>query len=322
MASTVNSSLSAVRSFFRFALSRKLVDRDPSYVVKGPKKQKPLPQFVREEEMNRLLDTPQMWEEGFTGLRARTIIILFYETGIRLAELIGLDVEDVDFAAHQIKVTGKRNKQRIIPFGAELEEALREYIAQRDSQPQIDAALILSDKGKRMTRSQVEKIVKQHLSLTTTLKKRTPHVLRHSFATAMLNNGAGLEDVRLLLGHESVATTQIYTHTTFEQLKQEVTMEIKIQSIHFDATDKLEAFIEKKVAKLEKAFEDIQKVEVQCKLVKPATTQNKEVSMSVAVPGTTLFVEKTSDTFEESTDLCVDSMKVQLQKFKEKLRNR
>ena len=321
MASTVNSSLSAVRSFFRFALSRKLVDRDPSYVVKGPKKQKPLPQFVREEEMNRLLDTPQMWEEGFTGLRARTIIILFYETGIRLAELIGLDVEDVDFAAHQIKVTGKRNKQRIIPFGAELEEALREYIAQRDSQPQIDAALILSDKGKRMTRSQVEKIVKQHLSLTTTLKKRTPHVLRHSFATAMLNNGAGLEDVRLLLGHESVATTQIYTHTTFEQLK-EVTMEIKIQSIHFDATDKLEAFIEKKVAKLEKAFEDIQKVEVQCKLVKPATTQNKEVSMSVAVPGTTLFVEKTSDTFEESTDLCVDSMKVQLQKFKEKLRNR
>ena len=92
-------------------------------------------------------------------------------------------------------------------------------------------------------------------------------------------------------------------------------MEIKIQSIHFDATDKLEAFIEKKVAKLEK-------VEVQCKLVKPATTQNKEVSMSVAVPGTTLFVEKTSDTFEESTDLCVDSMKVQLQKFKEKLRNR
>ena len=220
MASTVNSSLSAVRSFFRFALSRKLVDRDPSYVVKGPKKQKPLPQFVREEEMNRLLDTPQMWEEGFAGLRARTIIIMFYETGIRLAELIGLDVTDVDFAAHQIKVTGKRNKQRIIPFGAELEAVLREYITQRNDQLQVDQALVLSDKGKRMTRSQVEKIVKRHLSLTTTLKKRTPHVLRHSFATAMLNNGAGLEDVRLLLGHESVATTQIYTHTTFEQLKK------------------------------------------------------------------------------------------------------
>ena len=220
MASTVNSSLSAVRSFFRFALSRGLVAHDPSYVVKGPKKQKPLPQFVREDEMNRLLDTPQMWEDGFAGLRARTIIILFYETGIRLAELIGLDVTDVDFAAHQIKVTGKRNKQRIIPFGTELEGVLREYLTQRNAQLQVDSALVLSDKGKRMTRNQVEKIVKQHLSLTTTLKKRTPHVLRHSFATAMLNNGAGLEDVRLLLGHESVATTQIYTHTTFEQLKR------------------------------------------------------------------------------------------------------
>ncbi len=221
MASTVNSSLSAVRSFFRFALSRGLVTHDPSYVVKGPKKQKPLPQFVREEEMNRLLDTPQMWQKGFDGLRARTIIILFYETGIRLAELIGLDVADVDFAAHQIKVTGKRNKQRIIPFGEELEKALQEYLSQRNALPlQLEPALILSDKGRRMTRSLVEKIVKQHLSLTTTLKKRTPHVLRHSFATAMLNNGAGLEDVRLLLGHESVATTQIYTHTTFEQLKR------------------------------------------------------------------------------------------------------
>ena len=99
-------------------------------------------------------------------------------------------------------------------------------------------------------------------------------------------------------------------------------MEIKIQAIHFDATEKLQAFIEKKVAKLEKSFEDIQKVEVQCKLVKPATAQNKEVSLSVAVPGSTLFVEKTSDTFEESTDLCVDTMRNQLQKFKEKLRDR
>ena len=221
MASTVNSSLSAVRSFFRFALSRKLVDHDPSYVVKGPKKQKPLPRFVREEEMDRLLDTEQMWEEGFAGLRARTIIILFYETGIRLAELIGLNVGDVDFVARQIKVTGKRNKQRIVPFGEELEATLREYIQQRDALPlRLDAALILSDKGRRMNRGQVEVIVKEHLSLVTTLKKRTPHVLRHSFATAMLNNGAGLEDVRLLLGHESVATTQIYTHTTFEQLKR------------------------------------------------------------------------------------------------------
>ena len=221
MASTVNCCLSAVRSFFRFALSRGLVSRDPSYVVKGLKKQKPLPQFVREEDMNRLLDTPQMWEEGFASLRARTIIILFYETGIRLAELIGLDVEDVDLVACQLKVTGKRNKQRIVPFGDELKTVVCEYLQQRNALPMcLEEALILSDKGRRMTRRQVEAIVKQYLSLTTTLKKRTPHVLRHSFATAMLNNGAGLESVRKLLGHASVATTQIYTHTTFEQLKR------------------------------------------------------------------------------------------------------
>ena len=221
MASTVNSSLSAVRSFFRFALTRKMVANDPAHLVKGPKKQKPLPQFVREEEMNRLLDTGEMWESGFAGLRARTIILLFYETGIRLAELIGLNEADVDFSARQLKVTGKRNKQRIVPFGEELENALREYLQQRNAQPiPDDPALFLSNKGKRMTRSQVGVIVKRYLSLTTTLKKRSPHVLRHSFATAMLNNGAGLESVRMLLGHESVATTQIYTHTTFEQLKR------------------------------------------------------------------------------------------------------
>ena len=221
MASTVNNRLSAVRSFFRFALARGMVERDPSYALKGPKKQKPLPQFVREEEMDRLIDNPEMWDEGFSGLRARTIIILFYETGVRLAELVGLNVGDVDLAAHQIKVTGKRNKQRIIPFGQELEEVLGEYLRQRSEQPlRLEEAFFLNDKGRRMSRVQVTTVVKRHLSKVTTLKKRSPHVLRHSFATAMLNNGAGLESVRKLLGHESVATTEIYTHTTFEQLKR------------------------------------------------------------------------------------------------------
>ena len=221
MASTVNSCLSAVRSFFRYALSRKMVKSDPAYLVKGPKKDKPLPQFVREEEMDRLLDNPEMWEEGFSGLRARTIIILFYETGMRHAELTGLNDLDVDFSSRQLKVTGKRNKQRVIPFGTELEDVLRAYMSQRDEiLTRQDAALIQNDKGLRMSRFQVEMIVKHYLSLTTTLKKRSPHVLRHSFATTMLNNGAGLESVRKLLGHESVATTQIYTHTTFEQLKR------------------------------------------------------------------------------------------------------
>ena len=221
MASTVNNRLSAVRSFFRFALSRGLVDSDPAHSVKGPRKKKPLPQFVREDDMDRLMDVPEMWGNNYKDVRARTIILLFYTTGIRLAELIGLDDQDVDFVNRQLKVTGKRNKQRIVPFGEELEQTLKAYMNQRDEQSmKQDAALFLNDKGCRVTRSQVERIVKAGLSQVTTMKKRSPHVLRHTFATAMLNNGAGLESVRKLLGHESVATTEIYTHTTFEQLKR------------------------------------------------------------------------------------------------------
>ena len=221
MASSVNQHLSAVRSFFRFALSHGLVEHDPSHVVKGPKKQKPLPQFVRENEIDKLIDTPEYWGTEYNDIRARTIIILFYNTGMRLAELIGLNSSDIDFGSHQLKVTGKRNKQRIIPFGDEVEKTLHDYIALRN---QVvggpTEALFTQEDGGRITRSRVARLVKDHLSQVTTLKKRSPHVLRHSFATAMLNNGAGLESVRKLLGHESVATTEIYTHTTFEQLKK------------------------------------------------------------------------------------------------------
>ena len=221
MASTVNNCLSAVRSFFRFALSRGLVVRDPAYTVRGPKVGKPLPYFVREADMDKLIDMPQMWTDSFADTRARTIIIMFYETGIRLAELISLNDNDVDFGVRQIKVTGKRNKQRVVPFGDELEAVLKDYMRQRNEQlERFEPALFLNDKGFRMSRSQVEVLVKQQLSRVTTQKKRSPHVLRHTFATAMLNNGAGLESVRRLLGHESVTTTEIYTHTTFEQLKR------------------------------------------------------------------------------------------------------
>ena len=221
MASSVNQRLSAVRSFFRFALSHGLVEHDPSHVVKGPKKQKPLPQFVRENEIDKLIDTPEYWGNEYNDVRARTIIILFYNTGMRLAELVGLNSSDIDFGSHQLKVTGKRNKQRIIPFGDEVEKTLRGYIALRNQVVgDPTEALFTREDGERITRSRVERLVKDHLSQVTTLKKRSPHVLRHSFATAMLNNGAGLESVRKLLGHESVATTEIYTHTTFEQLKK------------------------------------------------------------------------------------------------------
>ena len=217
---TVNRGLSAVKTFYRFALSRKLVEKDPAHGIIGPKKSKPLPQYVREGDMNRLLDE-YLQGDNYNKVRARTIIIVFYETGIRLAELIGLNDEDVDFDSMQLKVTGKRDKQRIVPFGAEMAEALQQYMALRDTEVERqEPGLFLSNKGRRVSREMVRNLVKQSLSEVTTLKKRSPHVLRHSFATAMLNNGAGLESVKKLLGHESLDTTEIYTHTTFEQLKR------------------------------------------------------------------------------------------------------
>ena len=220
-ATSVRRRLSALRSFYKFGLRRGLVERDPAHGVTGPKKEKPLPQFVREKDMQRLLDDMAWDDSCYKDVRARTILLLFYETGIRVSELVGLNDEMVDEVGMQLKVTGKRDKQRLVPFGEELLTAVRKYKALRDKcVERVEEGLLLTEKGRRMSVKQVQKEVRERLALVTTMKKKSPHVLRHSFATAMLNNGAGLESVRQLLGHESLATTEIYTHTTFEQLKK------------------------------------------------------------------------------------------------------
>lgn len=221
-ATTVNRRLSAVKMLYRFALSRQLVVNDPAHLVEGPRNDKPLPYFVRPTEMDRLLDDVE-WRDTYIDVRARTLLLFFYTTGVRLAELLALDNRDIDHANRQLKVTGKGDKQRVIPFGRELEDAMRHYTKVRDKEfgeGQPAAPFFLTRKGERMTRGQVQRLVREKLSLVTTMKKRSPHVLRHSFATAMLNNGADIESVQKLLGHVSLSTTEIYTHTTFEQLKQ------------------------------------------------------------------------------------------------------
>ena len=220
VASSVNRRLSALRSFYRYALRRNLVEKDPVHGIQGPKRKRPLPQFLKEAEMDRLLDE-NMWTDCYKDVLARTIIVAFYETGIRISELIGLNDKDVDYINCEIKVTGKRDKQRIIPFGDELSEALISYQHRRNAEMKCESeAFFRTEKGERVTDAQVRQIVKTNLSKVSTLKKRSPHVLRHTFATAMLNHEAGLESVKKLLGHESLSTTEIYTHTTFEQLKK------------------------------------------------------------------------------------------------------
>ncbi|MBQ6191114.1 MAG: tyrosine recombinase XerC [Bacteroidaceae bacterium] len=222
-ATSVRRRLSSLRSFYKFLLRRGLVTKDPVHNMPGPKVEKKLPAYVRETEMDRLFDG-DFFGEGYQGFRDRMILLTFYSTGIRLSELVGLDDKDVDLDQMQLKVTGKRNKQRIIPYGDEFGDSLRQYIAERDTfakQFDADTSLFLDERtGRRMTPVKVRNIVKKYLSMVTTQQRNSPHVLRHTFATAMLNHKADLQSVKELLGHESLSTTEIYTHTTFEQLKE------------------------------------------------------------------------------------------------------
>ncbi len=220
---TVCKKLSALKTFYRYLLRCGLVKSDPVRLLQGPKQDKPLPQFVRESEMDELLDG-NYFADDLAGQRDRLVLLILYSTGIRLAELHGLNWADIDLQGQQMRVTGKRRKQRIVPFGNELRDALLDYrqrlSVEKPNRSEPEAVLVNLKRGGRMSRGQIYQTVHHYLSMVTTLKKRSPHVLRHSFATAMLNNEANLQSVKELLGHENLATTEVYTHTTFEELKR------------------------------------------------------------------------------------------------------
>lgn len=219
-AATVCRRLSALRSFYRYVMKRGWMDVSPVKLIQGPKKKKSLPSFLKEKEMDRLFDG-SFFGSDFIGKRDKLIVNMFYVTGIRLSELTGLNEPDVDLSGKTLKVTGKRNKQRIVPFGDELKNLLCEYNEQKRSLELVyDRAVFVDEKGRRLDDAKVRDIVRHYLSMVSTLKKKTPHVLRHTFATSMLNNHADLEALKELLGHESISTTEVYTHTTFEELKK------------------------------------------------------------------------------------------------------
>ncbi len=216
---SVNRKLSALRSFYHYLMKMDKVKVNPMLKVTGPKNKKKLPVFVREKEMETLLNI-MADDLSFAGVRDRMVMEMFYLTGLRRAELLALKDVDVDFGMKQIKVTGKRNKQRFIPFGMELENDMREYIRMRNEMfPEKSDSFFVGKSGEVMTVSEVARIVKESLAKVTTQKKKSPHVLRHSFATAMLNGDADLLAIQKLLGHESLKTTEVYTHLSFEELK-------------------------------------------------------------------------------------------------------
>ncbi len=223
--STVQRRAAALRTFYRYLLEHGHIAVDPMHTLKTPRRERPLPVFVRDDEMNRLLDQQGMFADTFEGRRDRLIVAVFYHTGLRRSELVQLDIDDVDLGRRQLVVRhAKGGKQRIVPFGEELAKMLESYIAERVPRTQArddGHALFVDSRGRRMTPAKVYAMVRHQLGMVTTLRKRSPHVLRHTFATSMLNHRANLQAVKELLGHSRLATTEIYTHISFEDLKRE-----------------------------------------------------------------------------------------------------
>ncbi|WP_280644661.1 MULTISPECIES: tyrosine recombinase XerC [unclassified Dysgonomonas] len=217
---SVNRKLSSLKSFYRYLLRIGETTANPAKKVTGPKTTKPLPAFVSNGDMDSILDEVQE-SDSFESARDHLMIELFYTTGIRRAELIGLKDIDIDFSNKTILVTGKRNKQRVIPISDNILSQIKQYLETRNSETENQSGYLFVKKdGQQLYPMLAHRIVTEKLKQIPTLSKTSPHVLRHTFATGMLNNGADINAVKELLGHSSLAATEIYTHTSFEELKK------------------------------------------------------------------------------------------------------
>ena len=220
-ASSVHRKISCLRVFFRYLRKEDIIKNDPLEKVVLPKRKKRLPQFVGEEALDSLLDNDN-FDDDFNGIRNRIIIEMLYMTGMRRSEMINLKIADLDLSEAVVKVTGKRNKQRIIPLIKDFTKELENYIKIRSeiSGSRNEEWFFITEKGNKLYDKYVYNIVKSYLSMVTTIEKKSPHVLRHTFATHMLNRGADLNAIKEFLGHANLSATQVYTHNTFEKLKK------------------------------------------------------------------------------------------------------
>lgn len=220
-ASSVNRKLSSLKTFYRYLNKSGFIEKSPVEYVSGPKLNTKIPSFVSEKQMDEILDDATNFTDDFVGVRNQLVIEFLYLTGMRRAELISLKDNDIDFSSCTIRVTGKGNKQRLIPFSDLTKEKLEKYIRVRSKEIENKSPfLFVKEDGNAMYPKLVYKIINNHLNSISTLSKKSPHVLRHSFATAMLNNGAEINSIKELMGHTSLSSTEIYTHVTFEEMKK------------------------------------------------------------------------------------------------------
>ncbi len=218
---TVNRKIATLKSFYKFLIIDGVLNENPMVKITTPKMSKLLPEFVEKEKMDLLLDKVDFGKD-FVGVRNKLILEVFYMTGMRLSELVNLKISDVDISKNIIKVVGKRNKERIIPFSNSLTKQIEFYKKLREEILEANESnfFFLTDKGEKIYEKLIYRIINHYLSIVTTINKRSPHVLRHTFATHMLNNGANLNAIKELLGHANLSATQIYTHNTVEKLKK------------------------------------------------------------------------------------------------------
>jgi len=218
---TINRKMSALKSFYKYHIKIGSLKNNPMLLVHTPKVRQRLPQFVEEMDMEKLF-TVDLFDDSFEGWRDRTVLELFYATGMRLSELRMLTFDDLDLYNNQVKVLGKRNKERIIPFGHIFQNIVKKYMElykEIFGNSVQNKYMFVNVKGKHLAPKTIYTIVRKYLDMITTIEKRSPHVIRHSFATHLLNRGADLNTVKELLGHSSLAATQIYTHNSIEKLK-------------------------------------------------------------------------------------------------------
>jgi integrase/recombinase XerC len=220
-ARSVNRKITTLKSFYKFLIRENAVEENPMNKIIAPKISKRLPVYVGKDKMDRLFETID-FGEGFEGARNKLIIEIFYMTGMRLSELVNIELNDIDLKKNTIKVLGKRNKERIIPFSISLEKQMMDYLKFRKeiAGSGKEKFFFLTVKGEKIYQKLVYRMINHYLSIVTTLDKKSPHILRHTFATHMLNNGADLNAIKELLGHANLSATQVYTHNTIEKLKK------------------------------------------------------------------------------------------------------
>ncbi len=215
---SVNRKITTLKSYYKYLLQQRVLDVNPMLKIVSPKSAKRLPVFVEKVKMNQLLDTVE-FDESFDGVRDKLMIELFYASGMRLSELINIQLSDLDVYNNTIKVLGKRNKERSIPITLELQKKISAYILLRSQIVNTSNTFFISGKGEALYTKFVYRKINAYLGMVTTIEKKSPHVLRHTFATHMLENGAELNAIKELLGHASLSATQVYTHNTIEKLK-------------------------------------------------------------------------------------------------------